>query len=137
MRPEIPACPSCGRELVIRRFECPDCALGIDGAFTRNRFSRLSATAQEFLLLFVKTRGNLREIERELQLSYPTVRNRLDAVIRELGLEAGSKWSLDEIARERRTILEELDQGKLAPEDAEELLKALAQIDSASGETKR
>ena len=137
MRPEVAACPSCGRELVTRRYECPDCALGIDGEFARNRFSRLSGTAQEFLLLFLQARGNLREVERELSLSYPTVRNRLDAVIRELGLEPGAKWSRDEIALERKSILEELEQGKLKPEEAEELLKALAQVDNAAGESKR
>ena len=113
MRPEVSACPSCGRELVIRRYECPDCAIGIEGLFSRNRFSRLSPGAQEFLLLFVQSRGNLREIERELQLSYPTVRNRLDAVIGELGLEPGAKWAPDEIAAERKAILSELEQGKL------------------------
>ena len=137
MRPEVPACPSCGRDLVICRYECPECGLGIDGEFTRNRFSRLSATAQEFLVLFVQTRGNLREVGRELQLSYPTVRNRLDAVIRELGLDPASNWSTDEITRERKGILQELEDGELSPDEAEELLRALAQVDRGAGESKK
>jgi hypothetical protein len=128
MRPEVHCCPSCEGELLIRRYYCPRCELGIEGHFQRNPFSRLSREAQDFLMLFVKHAGNIRAVERELGLSYPTVRSRLNAVIRTLGFTEGPQWTADEIAAERMAILRELDEGKIPPREAEELLAALQHV---------
>ncbi|GIX08216.1 MAG: hypothetical protein KatS3mg115_2619 [Candidatus Poribacteria bacterium] len=122
---ELNECPACGGELLVREYVCPRCELSVRGLFRRNPFSRLSLEAQEFLLIFVKNRGNLREIERELGISYPTVRNRLDRVIEELGLGARPQWTPEQLFEERRRILDELKEGRLTPEEAEELLWAL------------
>ena len=134
LRPEIATCPSCGGEVVIRRYHCPRCDVTIEGAFERNRFSRLSPEALDFLLVFVKNRGNLREIERELGISYPTVRNRLNRLIAELGLTDEQRWTPEQIAEERKEILRELDAGKLTPTEAEELLQALKRLEQNGGE---
>ncbi|MDE0021975.1 MAG: DUF2089 domain-containing protein [Candidatus Poribacteria bacterium] len=133
-RPETSSCFSCGGELVIRQYECPDCGVSIAGSFERNRFTKLSSDAQSFLLLFIKNRGNLREVERELDISYPTVRNRLNRIIRDLGLAVDQKWSPSEIASERSAIVQELNDGKLTPDEAEELLNALNKVQSDEGE---
>lgn len=133
LRPEVPACPSCGGDIRISRYLCPSCDLTVEGSFERNRFSRLSRQGQDFLILFVKNRGNLREIERELDISYPTVRNRLNRVIAELGLSEEQRWTADEIAAERKSIVAELHEGKLSPTAAEDLLRALNQLSPVDG----
>lgn len=133
-QPETSSCFSCGGELIIRQYECPDCGVSITGSFERNRFTKLSSDAQSFLLLFIKNRGNLREVERELDISYPTVRNRLNRIIRDLGLAVDQKWSFSEIAEESSAIVQELNDGKLTVHEAAELLNALHKVQSDEGE---
>ena len=127
-QPEASRCFSCGGELTIRRYECAGCGVSIEGAFERNRFADLSPDAQNFLALFIKNRGNLRELERELKMSYPTVRNRLNRIIRDLGLESNRKWTTSEIELERSEIIQKLSEGELTPEQAEERLIALNKV---------
>lgn len=134
MRFELSRCPSCGGELVVTRYECPSCSLRVEGRFERNRLARLSAEAQDFLLVFVKNRGNIREVERELGISYPTVRNRLNALIAELGLAEQTPWTPEELTAERVEILRELEDGKLSPSEAEALLNSLNALTRKSGE---
>jgi hypothetical protein len=71
----------------------------------------------EFLMVFIKTRGSIKEMEKELGVSYPTVRSRLDELQRLLGFQAqGSTASAKE-------IIDMLEQGEITPEQAEEMLK--------------
>jgi hypothetical protein len=93
----------------------------------------LSPEAKDFLFVFVKNRGNIREVERELGISYPTVRNRLNAAIAELGITEQPEWTPEEIAAERVEILRELENGKLSPSEAEELLNTLNQLSRKTG----
>ncbi|MBM3215690.1 DUF2089 domain-containing protein [Candidatus Poribacteria bacterium] len=133
MRPELAHCPSCGGEIITTRYSCPACDIHVEGRFARNRFTRLTPEAQDFLFVFVKNRGNIREVERELGISYPTVRNRLNAVIAELGITDRDEWSPEEIAAERLDILRELDEGKLSTAEAEELLNTLNELNRKQG----
>lgn len=133
MRPELPRCPSCSGELITSRYHCPHCDISVEGQFERNRFARLSPEAKDFLFVFVKNRGNIREVERELGISYPTVRNRLNAAIAELGITEQPEWTPEEIAAERVEILRELENGKLSPSEAEELLNTLNQLSRKTG----
>lgn len=133
MRPELSRCPSCDGELVTSRYSCPQCDISVEGRFERNRFARLTPEAQDFLFVFVKNRGNIREVERELGISYPTVRNRLNAAIAELGITEQPEWTPEEIAAERVEILKELENGKLSPTEAEELLTTLNQLHRKAG----
>src|SRR5690606_41916983 len=63
------------------------CGTTIEGRFQASPLSRLTAEQRDFVVTFLKVRGNLREMERELGVSYPTVRNRLDGVLKALGYE--------------------------------------------------
>ncbi|WP_287416240.1 DUF2089 family protein, partial [Oceanithermus sp.] len=74
------------------------------------------------LRLFVKTRGNLKEMERILGVSYPTVRARFETLLRVLGYEeeAGS-----DVPVERARVLEQLEKGEISADEAAELLRAL------------
>ncbi len=91
----ISTCPVCSRELAVTRLHCNSCGTVIEGEFTVGRFGRLDREQLGLLESFLRKRGNLRELERELRLSYPTVRARLDGLLRALGL-AVDDGALDE-----------------------------------------
>lgn len=119
-------CPFCGEELEVRRLQCPGCQTTIEGTFSLGRFQRLSPEQIAFLEVFVKNRGVIRDVEKELGLSYPTVRSRLDDLVRALGFEVreepGTTEALEDAER-RREALERLKRGEITAEQALKLLK--------------
>jgi hypothetical protein len=82
----IATCPICGGELAVTRLHCRSCATTLEGDFNVGRFARLSREQFALLESFLRSKGNLKEMERELGISYPTVRARVDALLRALGL---------------------------------------------------
>jgi hypothetical protein len=121
MRPIILKCPSCDGNLTVARLRCPDCSISIDGEFAPPALLKLSGAQIDFVEVFIKNRGVIREVERELGVSYPTVRARLDEVITALGYSVKSAPeaapSGDDGSR-RRSVLADLKGGKLTPEEA-------------------
>ncbi len=121
MRPRAPSvCPVCGGKLLVTGLVCKTCGTEIRGEFVQNEFASLPPEQLEFLRMFLKARGNLKELERLLGVSYPTVRARFDALLRALGYEEGP-----DLEDERRAILDALERGELSPEEAAERLDAL------------
>src|SRR5918998_5838848 len=122
----IATCPVCADELTITRLHCRSCGTALEGEFGVGRFGRLDRDQMSLLESFLRSRGNLKEMERELGISYPTVRGRVDALVRALGLsdaapveddleadleaeaDAEDAQSYADAATERRTILERL-----------------------------
>src|SRR5918997_5537184 len=82
----IATCPVCAGELTIARLHCRSCGTALEGEFGVGRFGRLDRDQLALLESFLRSRGNLRELERELGISYPTVRGRIDSLIRALGI---------------------------------------------------
>jgi hypothetical protein len=74
-------CPSCNSELNVKTLKCTVCATTIDGAFRLPVLAILEPSDQEFVLNFVKHSGSLKKMAKDLNLSYPTLRNKLDALI--------------------------------------------------------
>ena len=89
-REVISNCPVCDSHLTVTRLHCNNCGTTIEGEFTVGRFSRLNREQYALLESFLRSRGNLRELERELGVSYPTVRNRVEALLRALDLADGA-----------------------------------------------
>jgi hypothetical protein len=89
-REVIAICPVCDHELEVTRLHCAECDTTLEGRFSTGRFGRLSRDQLALLETFLRARGNLRDLERELGISYPTVRNRLEALLRALGLASPS-----------------------------------------------
>ncbi len=120
-------CPVCGGELHVTRLACGTCHSGIDGHFALDRFARLSTDHLSFLEVFIKNRGVIKDVEAELGISYPTVRARLDEVIRGLGFPATSDDSLrpSQAREERRQILEALRDKSISADEAATRLSAL------------
>ena len=84
----IATCPVCSNELAITRLRCGSCGTTLEGDFSVGRFGRLNRDQLALLESFLRSRGNLREMERELGISYPTVRARVEALVRALGVGA-------------------------------------------------
>jgi hypothetical protein len=78
------SCPSCGGDLAVRRLCCEKCQTEIEGLYALPPLAGLLPDEQDFILEFIKTSGSLKDIARLLGVSYPTVRNRLDEIIRKL-----------------------------------------------------
>jgi hypothetical protein len=142
-RDVISTCPVCEGELLISRLHCRSCGTALEGEFGVGRFGRLNKEQLALLESFLRSKGNLKEMERELGISYPTVRGRVDALVRALGLADGSaeepaladeyndlKTADDEIAgqdaaAERREILERLARREIGAEEAATALREL------------
>lgn len=115
-------CPVCGDEMVVTRLECRRCDSALEGHFDMGLLARLSAEQMAFVELFLRCDGKLTRVGEELDVSYPTVRNRLNDVIRALGYEVEPEAEEDAIDR-RRTILVDLSEGTITPEEAVKRLK--------------
>src|SRR4029077_2416077 len=81
----IATCPVCSNELAVTRLHCRSCGTSLEGEFSVGRFGRLNREQLTLLESFLRSRGNLRDMERELGISYPTVRSRVEALVRALG----------------------------------------------------
>ena len=82
MNKKIPIhCPSCSGQLQVRNLECPGCHTRVEGIFSLPLLISLSEDDQRFIIEFVKSSGSLKEMSKQLKLSYPSVRNKLDDII--------------------------------------------------------
>jgi hypothetical protein len=139
-REVISTCPVCESQLYVTRLHCNTCGTTIEGEFNVGRFANLGRDQMLLLEAFLRSRGNLRELERELGVSYPTVRNRVESLLRALGLSDGAPLpgSLPPADAEgrlgtaappavdattRRQILERLARKEISAEDAAALLR--------------
>ncbi len=113
-------CPVCGKGLSITRLECSQCDTALTGTFEPCSFCRLSPGMYHFLQVLLTARGNIREVEKKLSISYPTVRARLDELLNSLGFQEDTIKSLKE---KRRQVLEEVKMGKITSEEALKLLQ--------------
>jgi hypothetical protein len=140
----IATCPICSGELAVTRLHCRRCGTTLEGDFNVGRFARLSREQFALLESFLRSKGNLKEMERELGISYPTVRARVDALLRALGLgydEAmtdeldgasetaggvtGTTGPAADEAAARRAVLERLARREIDPATAAAELRAL------------
>ncbi len=129
----IGRCPVCGDELAVTRLHCGNCDTALEGRFRLGRFQRLSADQLQFLEVFVKNRGIIKDVEAELGISYPTVRARLDDALRAMGFVAGGedaprpRQAQAQAREERRQILEALREKQVTADEAARRLAALAE----------
>lgn len=115
-------CPVCGSGLSISKLSCARCSTKLEGEFTTCKFCRLPDEQREFIEVFIKCRGNIKDVEKELGISYPTVRNRLDGVIEALGYRV-ERTELQEEKVQRQEIINALEKGEITPEEAARQLR--------------
>ena len=108
------ACPVCGQRLALTRLGCPECETELSGLFEACEFCSLDGDDRQMLLVFLKSRGNMKELERHLGVSYPTARARFDRLLATLGLEGsdeppGHMHVLESLARGEIDVGEALE----------------------------
>src|SRR4029077_13344775 len=81
----ISTCPVCSNELTVTRLHCRSCGTTLEGEFSVGRFGRLTKEQLALLESFLRSRAHLRDTEREPGIPYPTVRSRVEALVRALG----------------------------------------------------
>jgi hypothetical protein len=131
----ISTCPVCAGQLSVTRLHCRSCGTALEGDFNVGRFGRLGRDQIVLLESFLRSRGNLRDMERELGISYPTVRSRVEALVRALGFgprsdeepEAATEPDVATTARAsaRQAILERLAAHDINADEAAAALRAL------------
>lgn len=120
MKHPIPQqCPVCSASLVVRELHCDHCETTIKGRFEATRLAGLNEEQLKFVEIFLKVRGSIKEMERELSISYPTVRNRLEQVVEVLGFHR-ERIPLDKSRRQE--VLDQLDRGEISSEEALKIL---------------
>lgn len=117
---ELAHCPYCKGDFIVKEVECLNCKTQIKGSFKTNRFHMFDAEELFFIETFLKNEGNIKLVEKDLGISYPTVKNRLKNIIKILG------YQTEEIASNQRVqILNDLSDGKIS---VEETIKKLRDI---------
>lgn len=123
-------CPATGGRLLVTELLCPDSGVTIRGKFKLGPLAQLTPEDERFLLDFIRLRGNLKAMESELKVSYPTVRARFDAVLKRIGLADGTEIGYEEdniasLSDRRHQILDQLERKEISSEEAVKLLKDL------------
>jgi hypothetical protein len=115
-------CPSCSSPLAVTQLTCTSCGTGVVGRFELSPFFRLTPESLRFLEVFVRNRGNVKEMERETGESYWAIRRRLDEVIEEMGFQPAPK---EDLSIRRQEILAQLSRGEIDVAEATRLLTLL------------
>jgi hypothetical protein len=131
MARQVTACPVCDAPLQVTELTCAACRTRLHGHFPPPPLARLAPEHQAFIETFVRSRGVIRDVERALGISYPTVRARLDAAVEALEevLRSGGSAPDSGAARKRearrRSVLQQVEEGSLEPDEAAEILRRL------------
>jgi hypothetical protein len=113
---KIPSkCPSCGQKLVVSRMFCGDCGSTLEGSFEPCPVCRFEPDIEQLFDLFMTSRGNLKEVERRMNCSYPTVRGKMEEMFQRYNEHKTPRQS-------RMEILRQLREGKITAAEAEAML---------------
>jgi hypothetical protein len=108
--------------LSIARLHCNSCGTSLEGDFQLGGWSGLSQEQLAFVETFVRCEGKLNRMEKEIGLSYPTLRNRLQEIIRLMGYEPGASDASEE--EDRRRVLEDVAAGRMSTQEAVQHLQS-------------
>jgi len=112
-------CPVCSSSLKVIKLKCTNCNTVIENEFELSKLSNLTEDELNFVEVFIRSRGNIKDVEKELGISYPTVRAKLDEVIASLGYNVPKPKQ----NTNNKEILDMLDKGEITAEQAIEMLK--------------
>ncbi len=118
MNKQLKQCPVCNSNLEIIEYHCSHCDTSIKGKFGIGELASLNAALQEFVKVFVCCQGSIKEVEKVLGISYPTVKNRLSEVTKVLCPE--KKEPVSSISHD---ILDEIEKGNLTVDEALEKMR--------------
>lgn len=111
-----PTCPVCQKGLVIRSLWCEGCESELRGRFALPKLARLPKDLQDVVVVFLQCRGNIKDVERVLGISYPTVSKKLDTINLLLA-------EMETESEPRARILRRVQAGEITAAEALRLLK--------------
>ena len=108
-------CPECNEPLKVSRLACSKCNLALEGEIDLSPLAQLTSDDQAFVMAFVRHHGSIKKMEALFDISYPTVKNRLNAIAARLdrSMQAPSP---------REYVLEQLSRGEITVDEALEKL---------------
>lgn len=107
-------CPVCSSKLKVTKLKCDECGTVVENEFELSKFDYLNREQLYFIEVFLKSRGNIKDVEKELGISYPTVRAKLDEVIIALGYTVSKqKPSVD-----KKDVVDMLEKGEITADEA-------------------
>lgn len=118
-------CPVCGETMQVTKLKCSHCGTELSGSFEPCRFCTLEEKHLRFVEVFLRCRGSIKEVEKALGVSYPTVKNMLDAALAALKLDESPELRRVRAEEERAEILARLSGGEL---DVNAAIEALNQL---------
>lgn len=121
MYPVVAECPVCHSDMVVTRLACRNCGSTLEGRFSLGRLFQLTPEQLHFVEVFLRCEGKISRVQEELGVSYPTVRSRLEDVIRGLGYDVGDEKPAS--GERRQEILERLARREISSEEAMALLE--------------
>jgi len=107
-------CPVCSSRLTLTRLSCPACDTELSGGFTSCEYCVLADEDRDVLRVFLASRGNMKELERHLGVSYPTARARFDTLLAKLGIDRPSAQT----ATSRVQLMEQVARGEIDIDEA-------------------
>ena len=111
MNKRLKRCPVCNIDLMVTEYYCGECEITIKGKFNQGELGSLSLVQQEFVKVFLMSQGSIKEVERRLGISYPTVKNRLLEINRALNPTYQEESSVTD-------VLDSISKGDLTVDDA-------------------
>ncbi len=96
-------CPACGSSLLIKSLMCTECGLELRNEFEYSVFDRLDMEQTDFLLCFLRFRGNLSMVQEALHLSYTAAKKRLNSLLASLGIDTDDTAANEEGGIELKT----------------------------------
>ena len=119
----IGKCPICDGNLIVSELTCTSCNTKINGEFNLSKFDNLSPDQQNFALIFIKNQGNIKLIEKEMNISYPTVKKNLSDLINSLGFDEVSVYENNKMTKEE--IMQAIKNKEMTLDEAYKLLKEI------------
>ena len=113
MEHTVNKCPACGAsDFILERIRCIECGTAVEGSFKAGKLGGLLVEHQDFIEVFVRCRGNIKDVEKVLGISYPTVRGRLDRAVHALGYETQA------VSNKKKEILKALERDEITSKEA-------------------
>jgi len=117
MKKNLLKCPVCGGKLRVAEYRCDSCGTIIRGRFDICEFCALSEEELKFLKSFILSYGNISVVAKKYNISHPTAKLRLKAIIKKLG------WEEEDSGISARKIIEMIENGEISVEEALKILK--------------
>ena len=120
-------CPVSGGELYVSELTCEGSGVVIRGKFKLPQSASLDEDERKFLKVFLRARGVISTVEKEMGMSYPTVRAKLDSLLCAMNLAPikSDEKKRSKNAEKKRKILKDLEEGKLTPAEAKKKMRGL------------